>query len=115
VNSPMWDEQFFIELAARSNEPSTQEPEAPTRLKSRIFSAMVRVQQESGPLLSLTQTKEAGHALCFFENLVQIAPVGEAVKCLNPCSVCHARFLAERVEKAPIFWAHCPYVDFQKE
>jgi hypothetical protein len=27
--------------------------------------------------------------------------------------VCHARVLAERLEHAPIYWPHCPYVRFQ--
>jgi hypothetical protein len=86
---------------------------APSRLKSRIFSALQLAQQESGPLLSLTQTHSAGGQLCVFEELVRIAPAGEAVKQKNPCRVCHARVLGERVEHAPIFWPGCPYVGFQ--
>jgi hypothetical protein len=48
-----------------------------------------------------------------FEDLVQIAPVGESLKSRNPCRVCHARVLGENVEDAPIWWPHCPYVRFQ--
>ena len=114
MNSSHRDDDFFAELASRSEEQSA-EATAPSRLKSKIYSAIVRRQQQSGPLLSLAQTKAAGRALCFFENLVQIAPVGERPKSLNPCRVCHARLLAERVEKAPIYWPHCPYVAFQKK
>ena len=91
------------------------EPLAPasSRLKSRIFSALQLEQQESGPLLSLTGCHAAGGTLCVFEELVRIAPVGEAFKEKNPCRVCHARVLAERVENAPIYWPGCPYVRFQ--
>jgi hypothetical protein len=86
---------------------------APSTLKSRIFSAMQQVQAGSGPLRSLTATKAGGDNLCVFEELVQIAPVGERMKSRNPCRVCHARLLGEHVEGAPIWWPHCPYVKFQ--
>jgi hypothetical protein len=87
---------------------------APSRLKSRIYSSLVLRQAESGPLRSLTGIKAEGRKLCIFEELVQISPVGEAVKTRNPCRVCHARLLGEHVEAAPIYWPHCPYVLFQK-
>ncbi len=83
------------------------------RLKSKIYSALVARQSQDGPLLSLPATKDGGRKLCVFEELVQIAPVGESVKCLNLCRVCHARVLAERIENAPLFWPGCPYVQFQ--
>jgi len=86
---------------------------ASTRLKSQIFSALQLEQQESGPLLSLSQTQAAGGRLCVFEELVRITPASEAVKQKNPCRLCHARWLAERVEHAPIYWPGCPYVRFQ--
>lgn len=82
-------------------------------LKSRIYSRLVEDQAATGPLLSLTATKASGRALCIFEDLVQIAPIGEALKRKNCCRVCHARVLAERVDGAPIYWLHCPYVRFQ--
>ena len=86
---------------------------APSRLKSRIYSALIARQVRQGPLLSLTVTKESGRKLCVFEELVQIAPVGESAKHCNLCSVCHARILAEHVENAPVFWPGCPYAQFQ--
>jgi hypothetical protein len=95
---------------------SAEGPEAvraPSTLKSRIFSVLQQEQSASGPLRSLTQTKADGRSLCVFEELVEIAPVGEGVKSRNPCRVCHARVLGERVEGAPIWWPHCPYVKFQ--
>jgi hypothetical protein len=113
MSSGIPDEAFFERLAdeveAAVTEPASR---APARLKSRIYSALVRLQAASGPLLSLSQRHQTG--LCVFEQLVKIAPVGEAVKSLNPCRVCHARILAERLEHAPIYWPNCPYVDFQK-
>jgi hypothetical protein len=97
---------------AAAVEPAGQA--ASSRLKSRIFSALQLEQQESGPLLSLAETHVAGGKLCVFEELVRIAPAGEAVKQKNPCRVCHARVLAEHIEKAPIYWPGCPYVRFQE-
>jgi hypothetical protein len=87
--------------------------EAPSTLKSRIYSELVRLQAEQGPLLSLAECRRAGAELCVFERLVIIAPLGEAMKSANPCRVCHARILGERVENAPIWWPGCPYVRFQ--
>ena len=101
-------EQFFERLV-------TEAPVvvASSRLKSRIYSALVVAQAEAGQLLSLPECKEGGWALCVFEELVQIAPVGQTIKSLNYCRVCHARMLAERLKRAPIYWSGCPYVEFQ--
>jgi hypothetical protein len=93
--------------------PESDAPRAPSKLKSRIYSALVEDQAAAGPLLSLTETKTGGHALCIFEELVQISPVGESLKQKNCCRVCHARVLAERIERAPVWWPNCPYVLFQ--
>jgi hypothetical protein len=41
-----------------------------------------------------------------------LLPVGQNILSLNPCRVCHARALGERLEHAPIFWPGCPYSDF---
>ncbi len=104
------------ELLAMFFEPDEAAPRerAPSRLKARIYSAVIREQQETGPLQSLSETQAAGRGLCIFEQLVQIAPVGEKAKSTFFCWACHARILGENLEKAPIFWAHCPYVAFQK-
>src|SRR5438128_1492182 len=93
MNSGIPEEDFFERLAGETE--SAPEGSAPARLKSRLYSALVLLQAETGPLLSLSQTQAAGHGLCVFEQLVQIAPVGESVKSLNPCRVCQARGLAE--------------------
>ena len=53
------------------------------------------------------------HELCVFEELVRIAPVGEAAKSLNICRICHARVLAEHMGNAPIYWSGCPYVELK--
>lgn len=86
---------------------------ASARLKSRIYSGLIRKQQETGPLLDMAETKAAGRELCVFEDLVRISPAGERARQFNCCRVCHARVLGERMEKAPIYWAGCPYVRFQ--
>jgi hypothetical protein len=88
----------------------TDSRRAPSRLKAKIYSMLLQHQAESGPLMSLTESPFREHKLCVFEQLVQIAPVGETAKSLNICRVCHARILAERFENPPIYWPGCPYV-----
>lgn len=87
---------------------------APSSLKARLYSAFVHKQQESGRLASLDASVLAGHGVCVFEKLVQIAPVGERAKSPFFCEVCHARVLAEYFDNPPIFWPHCPYVEFKE-
>ena len=106
-------DEDFMQRTADSVELIESEP-APASLKARLYSALVQRQVQTGPLLSLTETAAHGHRLCVFEQLVQIAPVGERAKSLNICRVCHARVLAEHVENAPIYWSGCPYVQFKK-
>jgi hypothetical protein len=103
----------FMEKIAEVVELSESE-QAPARLKARLYSALVQQQVQTGPLMSLSETNARGRQLCVFEQLVQIAPVGERAKSLNICRVCHARVLAENMENAPIYWSGCPYVEFKK-
>lgn len=110
MSSRIPGEEFFERLASSQDAPAER---APSRLKSRIYSALLRRQAQSGPLLSLSQTRAEGRGLCVFEKMACLAPTSERVKSFNLCNVCHARLLAERVENAPIFWGHCPYVRFQ--
>lgn len=112
-----WDEEFFSRLFRETHKvPEAESQEvAPSRLKARVYSALIREQQQTGPLKTLTESEEAGHGLCMWEKLVQIAPIGEEAKSPFFCWTCHARFLAEHMEKAPIYWANCPYADFQKQ
>jgi hypothetical protein len=105
-------EDLFFETLAEIDKEATAVP-APSRLKAKIYSALVRRQSQSGPLASLSATKASGRGLCIFEELVEVSPVPEQAKCVNYCSVCHARILAERIEHAPIYWSHCPYVRLQ--
>jgi hypothetical protein len=41
-----------------------------------------------------------------------VLPLGTSVSAKNPCRICHARILGERIEHAPIFWPGCPYSEF---
>ena len=91
----------------------SEDMRAPSRLKARIYSVIVEQQRKDGPLLSLSEVKARGRRLCVFEELVQIAPVGESAKQPNLCRVCHARVLAENIENAPVYWPGCPYAQFQ--
>jgi hypothetical protein len=104
------DELFFAGLFSRSE---SAEKKPPASLKARLYSALIRAQQASGPLASL-DTTAASHDLCVFETLVQIAPVGERAKSPFFCHVCHARVLAEAFDNPPIFWPNCPYSNFKK-
>jgi len=106
------EEQFIAKIAAQVE--LTDSRPAPANLKAKIYSALVLRQAESGQLASLTESKARGQKLCVFEQLVQIAPVGETVKSLNICRTCHARVLAEHFENPPIYWSGCPYVQFKK-
>ena len=112
MSSRFSDGSWLTNLAAGMREPAPRR--ATSRVKSRIYSALIRKQQESGPLETVSETKAEGSELCFFENLVRITPAGEKAEQFNCCSVCHARVLGERVENAPIWWPHCPYVRFQE-
>lgn len=105
----------LFEKLAQEPESSRGLEKAPSRLKARLYSALIRRQEESGPLLSLDETRRGGQKLCVFEDLWQRLPLGREAKCFNCCSVCHARVLGERLEHAPIYWGHCPYVAFGKK
>jgi hypothetical protein len=105
------DEQFMKRL---TDAESIESERAPSSLKAKVYSALLRRQAESGPLASLTESARCGHELCIFEQIVRISPVGESVKCLNICRVCHARVLAEHMDNPPIYWPGCPYVGFKK-
>jgi hypothetical protein len=106
------DEQEFSRLF---REPQGVEVggRAPAFLKARLYSAVIRAQQASGSLASLDDTVAAGHGICVFEKLVQISPVGENAQSRFFCHVCHARVLAEKFARPPIYWPHCPYVTFK--
>jgi hypothetical protein len=106
------EEEFFERVADGAQLPSDADG-APSKLKAQIYSALMLREAVAGPLASFSRTKAAGGHLCVFEELVRIAPVGEQVKSLNICRVCHARVLAEYLEAPPIYWPNCPYVKFQ--
>ena len=108
----MNEERFFTTLAEKIDAMPGAGEEAPSRVKARLYSALVLEQATSGPLRSLPVTKAAGRPLCVFENVLCVVP-NERVAAMNPCRVCHARLLAERFKSPPIYWPHCPYVDFQ--
>ena len=109
MTSPETDRQWQTLLA---DDEVSWRP-APSSLKARLYSTVIRQQQQTGPLASLDVSVADGHNVCVFEKLVQIAPVGDVAKSPFFCSACHARILAEHFDNPPIFWAHCPYVQFK--
>lgn len=105
------DDLWFERLAEATDD--LPEERAPATLKSRIYSALVAQMAGSGGLLDLAETKKAGGHLCVFESIVvALLPAGSEIRSMNPCRVCHARVLGERMDRAPIFWPGCPYSDF---
>jgi hypothetical protein len=104
----LWFEQLVEATDALASE------RAPASLTSRVYSALVAHMAESGPLLDLVDSKESGARLCVFETALIVLPLGTAVGSMNPCRVCHARLLGERMEHAPIFWPGCPYSEFHR-
>jgi len=68
------DEEFLERIA--DGVELTELERAPARLKAKVYSSLILQQAETGPLLSLTETRACGHELCVFEKLVRIAPVG---------------------------------------
>jgi hypothetical protein len=106
----MTDDLWFERLAEASD-PVTG-VQAPAKAKSRIYSAVVARMAEAGPLFDLRSTKEAGGHLCVFEQALAVLPLGTDLHSRNPCRICHARVLGERMEHAPIFWPGCPYSEF---
>lgn len=88
---------------------------ASSRLKSRIYSALMLEEAAAGALRSMTGTKAEGRRLCIFEQLVEIAPVGESAKQYNYCRICHGRILGEHLENPPLYWSGCPYAEFKGE
>jgi hypothetical protein len=106
----MSDERWFERLAEATLEGA--EDRSPARLTSKVYSAVVARMAESGQLRDLAETKKAGGHLCVFENVLTIVPVGPTVRSMNPCRICHARVLGERLDHAPIFWPGCPYSEF---
>jgi hypothetical protein len=106
----MTDDRWFDRLAEATDPPPPER--APARVTSRVYSAVVAAMAESGALLDLRRTKDAGGRLCVFEEIVAILPLGTDLQSRNPCRVCHARVLGERLDRAPIFWPGCPYSEF---
>ncbi len=105
------DEEAFFGHLAEATRPGLF---ASSRLKSRIYSDLMRQAVESRPLRSLTATEAAGHRLCVFEKFVQILPLGAKFDSVNYCRFCHGRVLGELIEGAPIAWKGCPYAEFQR-
>ena len=108
----MTDDAWFEQLAELSRHSSADR--APASLKSKVYSSVVMQMAQSGPLLDLKDVKEAGGHLCVFEHAIAMLPIGVGARSMNPCRICHARVLGERMESAPIFWPGCPYSDFHK-
>lgn len=103
------DDQFFQSLVERQDDAAPIR--APARLKSRLYSALVKECQKKAPLRVLSETRKAGYDLCYWEKIMQTVPGAGS---FNHCQVCHARLLAEFLENAPLPWSGCPYAQFHK-
>jgi len=109
----MTDDRWLEQLAETTG--TVLEERTPPRLKSRVYSSVVAEMARSGPLLDLRGVKETGGHLCVFEHGIAILPIGEGLRSMNPCRICHARVLGERLDHAPIFWPGCPYSEFHRD
>lgn len=105
----MATDHLLTRLAALDDD-ATPVP-APARLKARLYSALVNRQAEAGMLRPLAACRDAGRSLCVFEHALAAVP-SEQLGSTNPCRICHARVLGERLEWAPIYWPGCPYSRF---
>lgn len=108
----MTDDPWFERLSDAVG-GSTDE-RAPATLKSKIYSALVERLAADGPLLDLRETRRADGHLCVFEHALALVPVDSGVPAMNPCRICHARVLGERMTHAPLFWPGCPYSEFHR-
>lgn len=106
------DDKVFEQLAGQTDQGEVVR--APSRLKSRIYSSLMQQEEKLGSLRGLGETRKHGYGLCVFEELWQRATSGEEAQSFHCCKLCHARVLAENVERPPIYWANCPYVAFGK-
>ena len=106
----MTDEVWFQQLAEATE--FSGDDLAPAHLKSKVYSSLVTSMAQSGPLLDLKDVKDGGGHLCVFEQAIAMLPIEAGVGSTNPCRICHARVLGERLRHAPIFWPGCPYSEF---
>jgi hypothetical protein len=109
----MSDDQWFDHLVEMTGKVSAER--APARLKSKVYSALVAQMAESGPLLDLAESKKAGGRLCVFESALTMVALGTDIGSMNPCRICHARVMGERLDRAPVFWPGCPYAGFHHD
>jgi hypothetical protein len=109
----MSDDHWFDHLVDTTGKVSAER--APARLKSKVYSALVAQMAESGPLLDLAESKKAGGRLCVFESALTMVPLGTDIGSMNPCRICHARVMGERLDRAPVFWPGCPYASFHHD
>ncbi len=108
-----FNDEFLERLIGAAAETGGDAALAPTRLQSRIYSALMLAQAEEGPLRSLGETEACGRGLCVFEKLVEITPVPEDLQTFNYCRICHGRIMGERIEDPPLYWPGCPYAQFK--
>ena len=82
----------FRSLLASTGESAER---APSSLKARLYTSLVRRQQESGPLSSLDDSVASGHGICVFEKLVQISPLGDKVTVVRDLDALVTQIAAE--------------------
>jgi hypothetical protein len=71
----MTDEVWFQQLADATD--IAGEDRAPAQLKSKVYSSLVTSMAQSGPLLDLSNVKDAGGHLCVFEQAVAMLVTSE--------------------------------------
>src|SRR5438045_8545599 len=107
MSDDLWFERLAAAVGSKTSERAT------ARLKSRIYSALLIRLAADGPLLDLNDSAACGR-LCVFEQMLAVLPRASGISAMNPCRICHARVLGERMDRAPIFWPGCPYAEFHR-
>ena len=84
-----------------------------SRLQSRVYSTLIRLQQEEGPLKPLSEHQSEGTPICSWEAALSSLPL-VSLQTTNLCAVCLARISAEHIEGAGPKWPGCIYTEFCK-
>jgi hypothetical protein len=103
------NDQFFEQLVERT----ATEEHATSCVKSRLYTALLEQAESEQALRPLSETKQAGYGLCWWEKAMEVLP-GETINHFNHCRVCHGRLVGENLEDLPLPWAHCPHAEFKK-
>jgi hypothetical protein len=94
----MSDNLWFERLAELTGDVTPER--VPARLTSKTYSALWPEWPNRGRCSISQQRKKPAHGCASSSTPLTVLPLGYDVRSMNPCRVCHARVLAERMEQA---------------